>query len=340
MQDIIDAVYRWRKQEKVIAIATVTETWGSSPRGVGAQMIVSKDGEMVGSVSGGCVEGAVVDACLEIMRTGKQKYLHFGVTDQTAWEVGLSCGGKISVFVRLLDVQIFDCLCAVWKQERKFAILTVIQGPDQLIANEILLLDDGQTIGDIGPEFSDQVLALAANTLNTGKSHLVTTNYEFELFINCIAPLPAMIIVGGVHIAITLVSFAKNLGFRTIVVDPRRSFASQIRFEHADKVYIDWPEEVFKQLKITESTAIVVLTHDPKIDDPAIVLALSSPAFYVGALGSKKTQADRRQRLLNLGLGEEQMRRLYAPIGLNLGGNTPEQIALAIMAEIVQVQNE
>ncbi len=340
MKDIINAVDQWTEQGKAIAIATVTETWGSSPRGVGAQMVVSVDGEMVGSVSGGCVEGAVVDTCMEVMRTGKSKYLHFGVADETAWKIGLSCGGKINVFVRLLDMQIFYALRTAWEQNRKFVIVTVIRDPEVSIAHEVLMLDNGDTIGGNGYAFNDQILAIAANTLNTGQSHLLTTNNGVALFFNFVAPPPTLIIVGGVHIAITLVSFANEIGFKTIVVDPRKAFANQTRFNHADRLYNNWPTEAFAQIKINESTAIAVLTHDPKIDDPALEIALSSPAYYIGALGSHKTQDDRRQRLLNIGLNEEQVGRLHAPIGLDLGGRTPEQISLAIMAEIVQVRNK
>ena len=340
MKDIIDAVDRWTEQGKAIAIATVTETWGSSPRGVGAQMVVSVDGEMVGSVSGGCVEGAVVDACLDVFRTGKQKYLNFGVADETAWKIGLSCGGEINVFVRLLDMQIFNSLRNAWEQNRKFVIVTVVRDANSPLAQEFLMLDDGEIIDGEGYEFDDQALAFAANTLKTGQSHLVSRNDGVELFFNFNAPPITLIIVGGVHIAISLVSFANKMGFRTIVVDPRKAFANLARFHHADRFYTNWPTEVFAKIKITESTAIAVLTHDPKIDDPALEIALNSPAYYVGALGSKKTQYNRRQRLLNVGLSEEQIGRLYAPIGLDLGGQTPEQISLAIIAEIVQVLNE
>jgi len=339
MQNFFDTVDCWLTQDKDIAIATVVQTWGSAPRGVGAQMAINKDGEMAGSVSGGCVEGAVVDAGLEVLRTGLPQYLHFGVADETAWEVGLSCGGKIEIFVHLLNKHIFDVCRTAWDKERNLVIATVIQGPDTLIAREVVLLEKGEMIGSIGFELDEQVLALSTEVFANRKSQIVTTKENIALFLNSITPSPTLIIVGGVHIAVVLVSLAKTLGYRTVVIDPRKAFANQIRFNHADEFYPIWPNEAFEQITITESTAITVLTHDPKIDDPALVIALDSPAYYVGALGSRKTQALRRQRLLTAGLTEKQVARLCAPIGLDLGGQSPEQISLEIIAEIVQVRN-
>jgi len=326
-------------QEKDVAIATVIKTWGSSPRGVGAQMAVNIDGDMAGSVSGGCVEGAVVDACLEVLRTGQPQYLHFGVADETAWEVGLSCGGKIDVFVHLLNKHIFYACRTAWNKERNLVIATAIQGPETLTSREVVLLDEGEMIGSVGFEFNDQILALIADVFATGKAQLVTTKDGMTLFLNSFKPAPTLIIVGGVHIAVTLVSLAKILGYRTVVIDPRAAFANQVRFNQADLLYPIWPTEAFAQIKITDSTAITVLTHDPKIDDQGLKLALESTAYYVGALGSRKTHAQRRQRLLTAGLTEGQVDRIHAPIGLDLGGRSPEQISLAIMAEIVQARN-
>ncbi len=340
MQELINAVNRWTEQGKATVIATVTETWGSSPRGVGAQMVVNMDGEMVGSVSGGCVEGAVVDTCMEVFRTGQHEYLHFGVADETAWEVGLSCGGKIDIFVRPLDKQLFDAWRTAWDKEQNFVIVSLIQGPDTLIGRELMVLDDGELVGSISSDYDRLALELATNAFTSGQSYLESSAVGIVFFLNNHPPPATLIVVGGVHIAIALVSFANNLGYRTVVIDPRKAFANQARFSHANALYPSWPTQAFSQIKITESSAIAVLTHDPKIDDPALEIALGSNAFYVGALGSRKTQVKRRKRLLTAGLTDVQVSRLCAPIGLDLGGRSPEQIALAIMAEIIQVRNE
>jgi len=340
MQELINAVNRWTEEGKATVIATVTETWGSSPRGVGAQMVVSSDGEMVGSVSGGCVEGAVVDTCMEVFRTGQHEHLHFGVADETAWGVGLSCGGKIDVFVRPLDKQFFDAWRTAWDKEQKFVIVSMIQGPDSLIGRELMVLDNGEIVGSISSDYDGQALELATNAFTIGQSYLVTSAEGIVFFLNNHPPPATLIVVGGVHIAVALVSFANNLGYRTVVIDPRKAFANQARFSHADALYPNWPTQAFAKIKITESTAIAVLTHDPKIDDLALEVALGSSAFYVGALGSRKTQDQRRKRLLTAGLTEVQVSRLCAPIGLDLGSRSPEQVALAIMAEIIQVRNE
>jgi xanthine dehydrogenase accessory factor len=339
MQNFFDTVECWLMQDKDIAIATVVQTWGSAPRGVGAQMAVNLDGEMAGSVSGGCVEGAVVDACFEVIRTGQPQYLHFGVADETAWAVGLSCGGKIDIFVHLLNKHIFNAYRNAWDKKRNLVIATVIQGPDALIAREVVLVDGGEMIGSIESELNKQVLALATEVITNRQPQILTTKEKITIILNSIAPSPNLIIVGGVHIAVVLVSLAKTLGYRTVVIDPRKAFANKVRFNHADEFYPIWPTEAFEKITITESTAITVLTHDPKIDDPALIIALDSPAYYVGALGSRKTQAQRRQRLLTTGLTEKQVARLCAPIGLDLGGQSPEQISLEIIAEIVQVRN-
>ncbi len=340
MQELIEAINRWSEQGNDIAIATVTETWGSSPRGVGSQMVVNSDGEMVGSVSGGCVEGAVVEGCLETMQTGVPQHLEFGVADESAWEIGLSCGGRIKIFVRLLNVEIFELWKKIWRQERKFLIATIVNDLGESKGSELIILENGEIIA--GSDCDDNLKhpLSEARAIALGKSQLVRTKSGTEIFLNYISPPQTLIIVGGVHIAISLVSFAKKLGFRTIVIDPRKAFANQIRFNHADKIYADWPSAVLSELKISESTAVAVLSHDPKIDDPVLEIALRSSAFYVGALGSRKTQVSREKRLLEAGLKKEQVGRLHAPIGLNLGGHTPEQISLAIMAEIVQASNQ
>jgi xanthine dehydrogenase accessory factor len=236
-------------------------------------MAVRADGAMTGSVSGGCVEGAVVQEAQDILGGAPSHLIQFGVADEIAWEVGLACGGSIEVFVQPLD-------------------------PDP------------------------------------GREQVEFNGEELEVFIDLLLPTPTIIMIGGVHISIALAEMARSLGYRTIVIDARKYFATQERFPAIDQLIQSWPEEGFEAAGIDASTAVVVLTHDPKIDDPALKLALRSPAFYVGALGSRTTHAKRIERLRQDGLSNEVLARLRAPVGLDLGARTPQEIALSVLAEI------
>ena len=340
MRDILSDLDNWREEDKSIALATVVQTWGSSPRRAGAKMALTPDGKITGSVSGGCVEGAVFDTGVEVLKSGQPQLLHFGVADETAWEVGLACGGSIDIFVKPLETEFFKALRSVWVNESPAVIVTVVRGPNEMLGREMLLRDDGNVVGTISNEWDERVLKLARETLSNGASQRLMLSESIEVFLEVILPPPTLIAVGGVHITIALMALAKTLGYRTVVIDPRSAFGSEARFPHVDQLIQLWPDEAFRQIPPDRSTAIAMLTHDPKLDDPALKIALPSSAFYVGALGSKTTQAKRRQRLLDDGLTEAQLNRLHGPIGLEIGAGTPEEIAISIMAEIVSARNK
>src|SRR5215208_1851660 len=339
LRDLLSDLDHWRVEDQPIAIATVIQTWGSSPRRAGAKMALTPDGKIAGSVSGGCVEGAVYETGLEVLKSDRPQLLHFGVADETAWEVGLACGGSIDIFVKPLDKGFFNPLRSVLVEESTAVLATVVRGPDQFLGREMLVPDSGMLTGSISEELNEQVLKLARETLAQGESRRVMLSEEIEVFMEVILPPPTLIAVGGVHITIALIALAKTLGYQTVVVDPRSAFGNENRFPNVDRLIPFWPDEAFDQIPITRSTAIAMLTHDPKLDDPALKIALPSPAFYVGALGSKNTQAKRRQRLLDDGLTKEQLNRLHGPIGIKIGASTPEEIALSIMAEVVAARN-
>jgi len=302
-------------------------------------MAITPEGKITGSVSGGCVEGAVFEAGVEVLKTKRPQLLHFGVADETAWEVGLACGGSIDIFVKPLDTEFFKPLRSAIVEEHPAAAVTVVRGPDELLGREILLRDDGSITGTINEDLNQRAMNLARETLEQGVARRAMLNEDIEVFVEVILPPPTLIAVGGVHITVALVELAKTLGYRTIVVDPRRAFGNAERFPHVDQLVQAWPDDAFRQIPITRSTAIAMLTHDPKLDDPALKIALPSPAFYVGALGSRTTQAKRRQRLLEEGLSEAELNRLRGPIGLEIEARTPEEIAVSIMAEIVATRN-
>ena len=340
MRDILSDLDSWRVGDnKSIALATVVQTWGSSPRRAGAKMALTPEGKITGSVSGGCVEGAVFEEGVEALKSNRPKLLHFGVADETAWEVGLACGGSIDIFVKPLDSELFKSLHSVLTEEQSAALVTVIKGPDEILGREMLVQENGSVAGTLRDDLNEQTLNLAKETLAGGESRRLMLNEGIEVFMEVILPPPALIAVGGVHITIALMALAKTLGYRTVVVDPRTAFGNETRFPNVDRLIPLWPQEAFQKIPITRSTAIAMLTHDPKLDDPALKIALPSPAFYVGALGSKTTQAKRRQRLLDEGLSEEQLNRLHGPIGLEIGAGTPEEIAISIMAEIVAARS-
>lgn len=336
MKEILTDIDRWLAEDTAVALATVIHTWGSAPRRVGAKMAISADGRIAGSVSGGCVEGAVITAGQQTQATGQAQLLQFGVADETAWDVGLACGGSIEVFVQQLDTAVYHLHHALLTTDQTGASVTVIQGPDTVLGHTVTFAASGKQAGTLGDAALDAQARAAANAIQQPQRHQLTP--EIELFIDPIRPSPKLVMVGGVHIAVALTSMAKTLGFTTTVIDPRRTFGSDERFPHVDRLIQAWPEKALADVVIDGETAVALLTHDPKIDDPALHILLDSPAYYVGALGSRKTHALRVQRLQATGFSDAQIGRIHAPIGLDIAAATPAEIALAVLAEIVKTR--
>jgi xanthine dehydrogenase accessory factor len=344
MRDVLSEIERWRAGGEDVAVATVIRTWGSAPRSVGARMAMTASGRIAGSVSGGCVEGAVFDEGTRVLASGRPKRLTFGVEDEKAWTVGLACGGRIEIFVEKLEDAVFDALRSAIAAERPVAEVTVVRGPERLLGNKFVLETDGAVAfpsgAPSGAGMDEAARRAAGEAFQKGGSRLVPgAAAGVEYFVDVLSPPPRLIVVGGAHVAIALVAFARTLGFETVVIDPRQAFGNAERFPHADSLVSEWPDKALREIGLTSSTAVAVLSHDPKLDDPALSVALRSPAFYVGALGSRKTQEKRRQRLMEAGLSAEELARLHTPIGLDIGGRSPEEIALSVIAEIVAVRN-
>ena len=340
MRDVMETIEQWQGEGQPVALATVVQTWGSSPRQAGAKMALTPTGQMTGSVSGGCVEGAVYDEGVAALKSGVARLLHFGVADETAWEVGLACGGSIDVFVQPLPRDFFAAERAALVENVPFAVVTVVKGPPERLGRAALAGETGLRWGSLGAALDEPAARLAQTALAHGASQRAALAEGVEAFVEVVLPPPTLIAVGGVHITIALVALAKVLGYTTIVVDPRKYFGNEARFPHVDKLVQAWPDEALADIPLTRGTAVAMLTHDPKLDDPALKLVLPSPAFYVGALGSRNTQAKRRQRLLDEGLSPAQVDRIKGPIGLELNAHTPEEIALSIMAQIVAERNK
>jgi len=330
MRELLPDLENWLKAGERVALATVISTWGSAPRPPGSYMAISERGGLAGSVSGGCVEGAVIRVAQEVIKTQRPQRLHFGVADETAWDVGLACGGEIDIFVQPANPPLLATLFTRLKSDRGSLLITVISGSAEQLGAQTLTDEKGTRIaGSNGDLVSNQDLPLA------GKHSALLTQGDEEIFVNQLGASPTVVIIGGGHIAVALASIARTLNFRSVVIDPRKTFASAERFAHVDQLIQAWPQQAFQEFQLNSSMAITCLTHDPKIDDPALLAALASDAFYVGALGSQKTQAKRRQRLQEAGVSEASLARLHAPIGLEIGAVTPEEIALAIMAQVI-----
>lgn len=314
-----------------VVIATVIDTWGSSPRPVGSYMVVNSIGNFMGSVSGGCVEGAVITEALEVLVSGEPRTLEFSVATEDAWEVGLSCGGNIRILLqRYLQPHLIRHALQLQSENRAFEVITQVHtGANGIVLNQQF------NSAPFASETSALLEAISAIRFR-GQSQLVNIENE-EYFVRCFRPTIRLIIVGAVHISQVLAPMASLLGFQVTIIDPRELFAQDARFaEHP--VNQCWPDEFLNSGSINTGTAVVTLTHDPKIDDIALQIALDSKAFYIGSLGSKRTHQQRVNRLTEMGFSQDQISRINAPIGLNLGGRAPDEIALAILAQIVEAR--
>ncbi len=318
---------RWRAGGRGVALATVVKTWGSSPRPEGSHLAAEAAGAFVGSVSGGCIEGAVIGEAQAAISDGQPRLLEFGVSDARAWEVGLACGGKVQVFVARVQDGLFDALMAARAARRPAVVVTHLADGAQA------LLADDAVSGEL--TLSEEQRAEALRLLRSDKSGVLESSGG-ALFARSYAQAPRLVIVGAVHVTQALAPMAAMAGFEVTVVDPRRAFATAERLPGV-AVSTEWPDEALARLAPDARTAVVTLSHDPKLDDPALVAALKSQAFYIGALGSRRTHAARIERLTAEELGA-QLARIHAPVGLDLGGRSPAEIAVSILAQVIQAR--
>jgi xanthine dehydrogenase accessory factor len=331
MRAIAEHIERWLANDESIALATVVWAEGSSPRPLGSRMAVTASGQMAGSVSGGCVEGDVLRQAQGVLTGESPRLLRYSAIDEDGWEVGLACGGTIEVFVEPFAA-IHSCLMSALRGGEVVALATRLDGGGHLLA-----WPGGRLKGDhsLAP---DLTALLEQGPFPSPKAEL-RQRQEGSVFLEVFARPPTITIVGAVHIAVSLVTLAQTLGFRVRVVDARRAFATRDRFGDADELIVAWPSEALDSENLRPQDAVVVLTHDPKFDVPALERALRSPVGYIGLLGSKATQEERQSALRAKSFGDEDLARIHGPVGLNLGGRQPSEIALAILAEIVAVQN-
>lgn len=325
---IIPTALAWRDEGRSVALATVIQTWGSAPRPVGSQLAIDGQGNFIGSVSGGCVEGEVIAEAAEVLTSSKPKVLQFGVEDKIAWKAGLACGGTIRIFMEPLE-----------GGERDVSLLRRLAGDIAARSKAALVTDLATGVRALayGPEDLGQDLAPALTEAFRHDRSVVVPGSGGEMFINIFAPITRLVVVGAVHVAQALAPMARALGYDVVIVDPRAAFATQERLGDVS-IKPDWPDEALPTIGLDAATAVVVLSHDAKIDDAGLIAALASDAFYVGALGSRKTHAGRIERLKQAGLADADLARIHAPIGLDIGALGATEIALSILAEIVAVQ--
>ncbi len=318
---IAEQALSWIAEGKGAALATVIETWGSAPRPTGSQLAISSEAELMGSVSGGCVEGAVAAEALEALEDGDCRVLEFGVSDEEAFSVGLACGGRIRVMVEPVgvgrgpDADIIRALAAARAARDAVVYAVNPETWDRRL---------------IRPDAADPLAEAAATARRTDKSGFAP---DGDWFLGVHNPPLRLAVIGAVHIAQPLMQMARLSGYDALLVDPREAFGSAARFP-GEAISHDWPDEALATFGLDARTAVVTLTHDPKLDDPAIIAALKSQVFYLGSLGSKKTHAKRVERLTEAGFTPDDIARIHAPVGLDIGAKTPAEIAIAVLAEI------
>ncbi|MFD9502154.1 XdhC family protein [Streptomyces sp. NPDC060035] len=349
MLDIADELHRWVGQGRAFAVATVVAVGGSAPRQPGAALAVDSEGTAIGSVSGGCVEGAVYELCRQALQDGTTVRERFGYSDEDAFAVGLTCGGVIDILITPVRADdcarpVFAAAFAAAAEGAAAAVARVTDGPADLLGRPLLVHPDGRYEGGLGghPDLDRTAAAEARAMLDAGRTGEVTIGADgsrcgrpLSLLVESSVPPPRMIVFGAIDFAAALVRAGRFLGYHVTVCDARPVFATAARFPEADEIVVDWPHRYLAGTEVDARTVLCVLTHDAKFDVPLLELALRLPVAYVGAMGSRRTHLERNERLREAGVTERQLATLHSPIGLDLGARTPEETALSIAAEIV-----
>ncbi|MEU6904101.1 XdhC family protein [Streptomyces coeruleorubidus] len=354
MLDLAGHLHEWIEEGREFAVATVVAVGGSAPRPPGAALAVSADGTAIGSVSGGCVEGAVYDLCLQALQDGRTRVERFGYSDEDAFAVGLTCGGTIDIMIapygadRTAQAAALSAALSVAAHGEPVALARVVHGPAGLLGRAVLVRPDGAHEGGLGghPDLDRTVIAQARALLDAGRTGTVEVSEDgsqcpggLTLLVESAVPPPRMIVFGAIDFAAALVRAGKFLGYHVTVCDARPVFATRVRFPDADEIVVDWPHRYLASTDTDGRTVLCVLTHDAKFDIPLLTEALRLPVAYVGAMGSRRTHEDRNRWLREAGVSDRELARLRSPIGLDLGARTPEETALSIAAEIVAARH-
>jgi xanthine dehydrogenase accessory factor len=356
VRDILNTITKWWDADETFGLATVVSTFRSAPRDPGAALAV-EGGDVIGSVSGGCVEGAVYELATEVTESGQPVLQRYGFSDDDAFAVGLTCGGILDVFVEPVSKETFPELGAIYEAVERgepVAVATVISGPGHVGARRVIWGDPArESTGSLAAELElapgvdldaavDEdvrgMLAQGVTGIRHYGAHGERGGDELSVFVNAFAPAPRMYVFGAIDFAAAVARVGKFLGYHVTVCDARPIFATRSRFPDADEVVVDWPHRFLASAEVDGRTAIAVLTHDPKFDVPVLEVALRSGAGYIGVMGSRRTHEDRLERLREAGLTDEEISRMRSPIGLDLGARTPEETAISIAAELIQLR--
>lgn len=336
MHDLLIDLQNWTNTNQKITIARVIQTWGSSPRPTGSTMLINSEGKLSGSVSGGCVEGAVVKAANDLSEQESSKRLKFGVSDEEAWSVGLSCGGSIQVFIQTADFvndPVWSTLKSNLENNKSSVLVTTLEDGR---SNNSLITEEQIVIGD---KLSVSLITEAKEAYGQ-RTHRTIESDGKTYFIQIYPRKSLLLVIGAAHITVDLVALGNMFGFETVVIDPRGYFAKNISFTSApSKILEAYPSEVLDQFPLDAYTFCAILSHDPKIDDNALDILLPAGVGYIGALGSKKTHAKRTARLLEKGMSQDMLDQIHAPIGLSIHAKSAREIALSIMSQIIEVKN-
>lgn len=340
MREILADLDRWQEENEEIALATLAVVRGSAPRLPGARLCLTRSGKMAGSVSGGCVENDVLERAIQVLDSGQPVLATYGIADELGLQVGLSCGGSIDVLIEpFVPTDAWHTLRQA-VQEQRPAALAIGLAPASLLGRKMTVGEDA-SVGSVDASLDEQVVAEARRLLPEGGTRLLTLPWRGEeatIFVEAFPPPLRLFIIGGTHTAVPLCRMATELGFRVTVIDARSMFAVDERFPDAAEVVRAWPDEVLAKTTLDAYSYLVILTHDPKFDLPTLVQALRSDARYIGAMGSRATHEARKAQLRQQGFSEADLARIRAPIGLDIGSRTPEEIAVAILAEMLAVR--
>lgn len=340
MRDLFETGERWDALGRSYAVATVVRVGGPAPRPEGSKFIVSSTGEMAGSVSGGCVENDVFLRAQSALESGEPALVTYGIADEDAFAVGLACGGTIQVFVEPWnpDDAVASACREILAAERFGARATIVAGPDTG-SSVVVDRDGGIVAGTIDPAITAAVVA-DAEILMDREKHATVTYGDRDVFFEILAPRPHLLVFGAVQVGQSLATLARHLGYRVIVSDARAAFATAERFPDADEILVGWPDDLTDRLVFDRRTFVVVLSHDSRFEDPLWPMVLESQARYIGAMGSVRTAARRRERLLAAGFGPDDVDRIHGPIGIDIGADTPAETAVAILAEMTRTRYE
>jgi len=338
MRDLLPHLDRWQREGEEIALATVVRVRGSAPRRPGARLAVTRGGRMAGSVSGGCVESDVYERAQRVLDDERPALVTYGAADELGLEVGLACGGSLDVLIEPFAADAVRDALRRALENRIPAALCLAVGPGELRGRSLMLAAGGEVVGSVASELDAEIVAVAGSLLSGESSRFIERPWRetsAEIFIEAFPAPPRLFVIGATHTAIALCRIAKEVGFEVTVVDAREVFATEERFSDADALVRAWPDEAFEKIELTPDCSVVALTHDPKFDLPALALALRSPAGYIGALGSRRTHARRREQLLAEGFSDAELARIRTPVGLDIGARSPEEVALSVVAEMV-----